>query len=185
MVLDDGCDDGCDDDCDECGEIVGVRSWCNRRDMNRGRRESSLAARRRGRGIDFGNSDADEDEGCVTRSEPSRAVRDPKRSREETDPSLRRGPEDGDVCKVDVRGDEFLFSSVRTSKDSGRVTNSPAADAQTRSRRRRKPWGLVLMAPRGDNFERVNAGSGVIMFHHQTWMPMIGNWVKNLHAKPF
>lgn len=88
-----------------------------------GRRESSLAARRRGRGIDFGNSDADtdEDEGYITRSEPSRAERDPdpKRSREETDPSLRKEP-DGGVCNVAVRGDEFLFSSVRTCKASGR-----------------------------------------------------------------
>ena len=33
------------------------------------------------------------------------------------------------------------------------------------------------MAPRADDFERVNVGSGVIMFHHQPWMPVIGNWV--------
>lgn len=89
--------------------------------MDGGRCESSLAERRRGRGIDFGNSDADEDAGYVTRSKPSRAVRERKRSREETDPSLRKGPDDGD-CRVDVRGDEFLFSSVRTPKASGRVT---------------------------------------------------------------
>jgi len=133
--------------------------------MDGGRCESSLAERRRGRGIVFGNSDADEDAGYVTRSKLPGTVREPKRSREETDPSLRKGPDVG-VCKVDVRGDEFLFSSVRTPKASGRVTNSPAAVAQTRSRRRRKPWGLVLMAPRADNFERVNAGSGVKVFHH-------------------
>lgn len=149
--------------------------------MDGGRCESSLAERR-SRGIDFGNSAADEDVGYVTRSGLSRAVREPKRSREETDPSLRKEP-DGGVCKVDVRGDEFLFSSVRTSKACGRVTNSPAAAAQTRSRRRRKPWGLVLMAPRADNFERVNAGSGVVVLHHQTWMPVIGNCVKICHPK--
>lgn len=33
------------------------------------------------------------------------------------------------------------------------------------------------MAPGANNFERVNAGSGVIVFHHQTWMPVIGNWM--------
>jgi hypothetical protein len=76
--------------------------------MDGGRCESSLAERRRGRGIDFGNSDADEDAGYVTRSKPSTAVRGPKRSREETDPSLRKGADVG-VCKVDLRGDEFLF----------------------------------------------------------------------------
>lgn len=69
----------------------------------------------------MGNSDADEDEGYVKRSEPSRAVRGPKRSREETDPSLRRGPDWG-VCKAEARGDEFLFSSVRALKTSGRIT---------------------------------------------------------------
>jgi hypothetical protein len=142
--------------------------------MDGGRFESSLAERRRGGGIDFGNSDADEVAGYVTRSKLSRTVHEPKRSHEGTDPSLRKGSDAG-VCKVDVRGDEFLFSSVRTSKASGRVANSPAADTQTRSRRRRKPWVLVLMAPRADNFERVNAGSGVIVFHHQTWMSVIGN----------
>jgi hypothetical protein len=149
--------------------------------MDGGRCESSLAERR-SRGIDFGNSAADEDVGYVTRTGLSRAVREPKRSREETDPSRRKGPKGG-VCKVDVRGDEFLFSSVRTSKASEGVTNSPAAVAQTRSRRRRNPWGLVLMAPRADNFERVNAGSRVIVFHHQTWMPVIGNWVNICHPK--
>lgn len=86
-----------------------------------GRCESSLATRRRGRGTDLGNSDADADEveGYVTRSGPSRVVRGSKRSREETDPSLRKGT-DGGVCKVDVRGDEFLFSLVRTSEVSER-----------------------------------------------------------------
>jgi hypothetical protein len=74
--------------------------------MDGGRCESSLAERR-SRGIDFGNSAADEDVGYVTRSGLSRAVREPRRSREETDPSLRKEP-DGGVCKVDVRGDEFL-----------------------------------------------------------------------------
>lgn len=39
------------------------------------------------------------------------------------------------------------------------------------------------MAPRADNFERVNAGSGVKVFHHQTWMPVIGNWVNICHSK--
>lgn len=142
--------------------------------MDGGRFESSLAERRSGRGIDFGNSDADEDVGYVKRSKPSRVGCEPKRSREEANPSLRKEL-DGGVCKVDVRGDEllYMFSSVRTSKASERVTNSPAAVAQTRSRRRIKPWGLVLMAPRADNFERVNASSGVIVFHHQTRMPAI------------
>jgi hypothetical protein len=83
--------------------------------MDGGRCESSLAERRRGRGIVFGNSDADEDVGYVTRSKLSRAEREPKRSHGEADPSLRKWP-DGGVCKVDVRGEEFLFSFVRTSK---------------------------------------------------------------------
>lgn len=88
--------------------------------LDGGRCESSLAERRRGRGIDFGNSDADEVAGYVTRSKLPGTVREPKRSREETDPSLWKGPEVG-VCKVDVRGDEFLLSSVRTPKASGKV----------------------------------------------------------------
>ncbi len=75
--------------------------------MDGGRFESSLADRRRVRDIDFGNSDADEDVGYATRSKLSRGVRESKCSREETDPSLRKGP-DGGVCNVDVRGDEFL-----------------------------------------------------------------------------
>jgi hypothetical protein len=36
------------------------------------------------------------------------------------------------------------------------------------------------MAPRANNFERVNAGSGVIMFHHQSWMPVIGKLGEHL-----
>jgi hypothetical protein len=74
-----------------------------------------------------------------------------------------------------VRGDELLLSSVRTSKISGKYANSPAAVAQTRGGRRRKPWIFVLLTPRVGNFERVNAGSGVVVFHHQPRMPAIGN----------
>lgn len=80
--------------------------------MDGGRCESSLAERRSGRGIDFGNSAADEEVGYVGRSKLSRAECEPKCSREEADPSLWKGS-DGGVCKVDVRGDEILFSSVR------------------------------------------------------------------------
>jgi len=39
------------------------------------------------------------------------------------------------------------------------------------------------MALRADNFERVNAGSGVIVFHHQTWMPAVGNWMSIHHSE--
>ncbi len=30
------------------------------------------------------------------------------------------------------------------------------------------------------DFERVNAGSGVVMLHYETWVPIIGNKVNNL-----
>lgn len=39
------------------------------------------------------------------------------------------------------------------------------------------------MTPGADNFERVNAGSGVIVFHHQTRMSVIGNWVNICHPE--
>lgn len=58
------------------------------------------------------------------------AVRELKRSRE----GLWKA--DGGVCMEDARGDELLFTSVRTSKASEKCANSPAAVAQTRSRRR-------------------------------------------------
>lgn len=74
-----------------------------------------------------------------------------------------------------ARGDELLFSSVRTSKASGKHATSPAAVAQTGSRRGGKPWMLVLWMPRVGNFKRVNAGSGVVVFQYQPWVTTIGN----------
>ena len=123
---------------DDCGRVAEGGPWNNRRDKYRfrtdcGQCESSLADRRRGRGADPEKSESGEGVEHATRSRLWEAVCDVKRSRE----GLRKA--DGGVCMEYVRGDELLFSSVRTSKTLGKDVNSPAAVTQTRSRRRGEP----------------------------------------------